>query len=351
MFVGLVANIGIIVLNIYMIYKINPSSLKKDEFTKRQIIYYIFFETVVGIWLMVNATMIGNTRFDLRLVLFSLGFKYLGWKVMSPSVLLIALSRFFLDSSLASWVNLGVSIVLLIALPLLLKGLEKRLNVTNQLYSLVTFNAFLTAPFAIYLTGEFLQTIVMLTVLVGVSDLLIYFFHRMILDVQAIFNEATTDELTQLYNVRKIREMLENKLMLSNCTVIAIDIDHFKDYNDRYGHLIGDQVLQEVGAVFLKYSTPNSPVYRTGGDEFVMLFTNHSKDEIFATIKKIQRESGEICLKDLEGELTIKLSFGLAVQKKDESLSETLSRADDMLYQAKNKGRNQLQADFFESKS
>ena len=75
MIVELVANIGIIILNIYVIFKINPSSLNKEKFTKKQIIYYIFFETLAGFWLMTNATTIGNTRFDLRLVLFSLGFK------------------------------------------------------------------------------------------------------------------------------------------------------------------------------------------------------------------------------------------------------------------------------------
>lgn len=347
MLVGLVANIGIIVLNIYVMFKINPSSLKKDEFTRKQIIYYIFFETLVGVWLMVNATVIGNTRFDLRLVLFSLGFKYLGWKVMSPTVIFIAISRFFLDTSIASWVNLGVAIVLLITLPLLLKILEKRLSPTKQLYGLVTYNALLTAPFAVYLTGKFFQTIGMMIILVLVSHVLIYFFHRIILDMQMIFDEAAIDELTKLYNVRKLRETIEKNLMNADCTVIVIDIDYFKQYNDHYGHAIGDQVLQEVGSVFLKYSTKKSPIYRMGGDEFVMIFMKCSQDEILETIEEIQKEIGKIRLKALEETLTVKLSLGLATQKKNESLAETLNRADNMLYRAKNNGRGHLETDFF----
>ena len=345
MIVELVANIGIIILNIYVIFKINPSSLNKEKFTKKQIIYYIFFETLAGFWLMTNATTIGNTRFDLRLVLFSLGFKYLGWKVMSPAVLFIAISRFMLDSSIASWINLLLAVILLVTLPILTTYLEKKVSPNKQLYGLVTYNALIMSPFAIYSTGKVWEPLGILFLLLLVSYLIIYFLNHAILELQTIFVGATIDDLTQLHNVRMFREVINKQSGDKNATVVMIDIDHFKYYNDQYGHSVGDQILQEVGFVFHRYSTKNTRIYRIGGDEFAILFFNQSPASIQTFISAVQKAIGKIEV-SIGGEiLTVQLSIGQAVQQNEESLTQTLQRADNYLYQAKNNGRNQLQSD------
>ncbi len=294
---------------------------------------------------MTNAANIGNTRFDLRLVLFSLGFKYLGWKVMSPAILFIAISRFMLDSSISSWINLLLATVLLSTLPFLTTYLEKKVSPNKQLYGLVTYNTLVTSPFVIYSTGKVWEPLGILFLLLLVSYLIIYFLNHAILDLQTIFVGATIDDLTQLHNVRIFREVINKQSGDKNATVVMIDIDHFKYYNDQYGHSVGDQILQEVGFVFHRYSTKNTRIYRIGGDEFAILFFNQSPESIQAFISVVQKAISKIEV-SIGGEiLTVQLSIGQALQQNEESLTQTLQRADNYLYQAKNNGRNQLQSD------
>ncbi len=215
----------------------------------------------------------------------------------------------------------------------------------KQLYGLVTYNTLVTSPFVIYSTGKVWEPLGILFLLLLVSYLIIYFLNHAILDLQTIFVGATIDGLTQLHNVRIFREVINKQSGYKNATVVIIDIDHFKYYNDQYGHSVGDQILQEVGCVFHHYSTKNTRIYRIGGDEFAILFFNQSPASIQTFVSAVQNAINKIEV-SIGGEiLTVQLSIGQAIQQNEEMLAQTLQRADNYLYQAKNNGRNQLQSD------
>ncbi|NMF83783.1 diguanylate cyclase [Nodosilinea sp. P-1105] len=162
---------------------------------------------------------------------------------------------------------------------------------------------------------------------------------------------ATIDGLTQLANRRSFdqaldREWLRARRQQTSLALILCDIDYFKPYNDNYGHLAGDNCLQQVAQMLQSVSRrPGDLVARYGGEEFVMLLPNTSIDGAVQLTEDIQRAIAALNLAHayslVSGEIT--LSFGLVSHyptPQEHSPRELLHRADMALYQAKAAGRN-----------
>ncbi|MBC7006194.1 GGDEF domain-containing protein [Photobacterium sp. BZF1] len=123
--------------------------------------------------------------------------------------------------------------------------------------------------------------------------------------------------------------------------LIAFDIDYFKKVNDTYGHLAGDSVLKQV-ASRLQTIAGDSTVYRLGGEEFCVLVTNHSPQEVASMAETIRKDIADVPF-EVDGlEIALSTSAGIAKSQQTRSL-DTLSReADELLYQAKLAGRNRV---------
>lgn len=151
---------------------------------------------------------------------------------------------------------------------------------------------------------------------------------------------ATTDPLTGLPNRRKLEEQFEENVNNQTPMHLAIiDVDNFKQVNDRYGHVCGDDVLTYLGSSGQELCDENTRVYRYGGEEFVVLFTHQSMEESMAVMNRwLQRVAHR---RWREEDLTITFSGGL-VARTQESLSVLLGKADEALYQAKKTGKNRI---------
>jgi len=154
------------------------------------------------------------------------------------------------------------------------------------------------------------------------------------------------DPLTGLYN-RKYLQEIELKLPLNKYVVAMIDIDHFKVVNDTYGHKAGDYVLQECAEIFERSTRESDIVIRYGGEEFVLLINKRTKDEknsAYIILERV-REAVENHLFVYDGtEIRCTVSIGLHQEpQKEKDLMDAIKIADQMLYIAKNKGRNQLE--------
>lgn len=128
------------------------------------------------------------------------------------------------------------------------------------------------------------------------------------------------------------------------CLILA-DIDHFKKFNDQWGHLLGDQVLKAVGRKFNESMRDGTTAYRFGGEEFVILLpkTNLRLARHFA--ESLRRLIEKLNLKDKRsGQMidNISASFGVVEFQKGESLTSFIARADTFLYEAKRLGRNRV---------
>lgn len=159
--------------------------------------------------------------------------------------------------------------------------------------------------------------------------------------------ESERDDLTGLLNYRalsqEINELATNQ-EIHNIVIGALDIDHFKRINDTYGHFVGNEVLNYFSTVFRKKihsAFPNHGyVYRFGGEEFTVVVSNHSLDEVYELLKSIEKSFNETPIVTTENiKITISFSCSLTKRLKGELLDTTLKRADKMLYSVKDNGR------------
>lgn len=164
-------------------------------------------------------------------------------------------------------------------------------------------------------------------------------------ELESIRDESRTDQLTGIANRRQFDERLQQLCELSAKTnepfsLVLADIDHFKNFNDRFGHQAGDQVLAIVGGKFRQNVKAKDLAARYGGEEFALLLPNTPLTAAIAFADTLRILIGEKKI-NLDGsEQTVTMSFGVAQFDGQESPKSLISRADKHLYQAKNAGRN-----------
>ena len=159
---------------------------------------------------------------------------------------------------------------------------------------------------------------------------------------------ATLDGLTQVFNRNTFTRLLVQALSNASRRValVMLDIDHFKQFNDQYGHPLGDRVLQHVGQVLLNSLPPHAMAARYGGEEFCVILqecTDLDSAHAFAEQLRLKIQALRIKARGTDKVLdTVTASFGVALAKTGDNLESLLTRADDALYQAKRNGRNQV---------
>lgn len=161
---------------------------------------------------------------------------------------------------------------------------------------------------------------------------------------QALQNESTTDALTGLNNRRQLYEVfaqVKSKALPEPSGLLIIDLDHFKDINDRYGHLEGDKALQDLGVLFQRLGNEGALVfYRYGGDEFVALvYDTPTEEGVAALAAKIEEAAPQIGVKGTS-RLTVSIGWTASSLEDTNDLEDWLNHADSCVYQAKDKGRN-----------
>lgn len=168
-------------------------------------------------------------------------------------------------------------------------------------------------------------------------------------DFEQQYKLATTDGLTDLYNHRyfqeQIRMQVENsKRYNNNFSLIIIDIDFFKKFNDSFGHQSGDAVLRQVAQTLKKNVRATDIVCRYGGEEMSIILPNTGKDVAVSTAQKICERVAEHKFKLANGkETNVTISLGVSTFPFDgEDASSLIESADKRLYIAKNNGRNQV---------
>jgi len=157
---------------------------------------------------------------------------------------------------------------------------------------------------------------------------------------------SIVDGLTGLYNHRHFHEQLSvelNRSTRSNnpLSLILIDIDDFKKYNDAFGHLAGDQILKQIADIFLSVTRKVDIVARYGGEEFAVLLPETGKQEASSLARRIRGLVDQAHFGRAGAHLTV--SVGLATFPQDaQDKNEMIKKADETLYQAKRLGKNRV---------
>ena len=160
--------------------------------------------------------------------------------------------------------------------------------------------------------------------------------------------KAAVDGLTNLFNHDYFQNMLRQELagvvrFGREMSLLLLDIDHFKQFNDTWGHQIGDQVLREVADLIRNNSRENDTAARYGGEEMVVILPGAARDEAAMVAERIRRAIEQHQVRVDDEVLSVTVSLGLATAGPAESDPEKLiKRADTALYKSKANGRNQL---------
>lgn len=159
---------------------------------------------------------------------------------------------------------------------------------------------------------------------------------------------AITDGLTKLYNLRHFYNQLEIEIDRCNryghsLALLLLDIDHFKVYNDTYGHLEGDKVLVRLGQIIKSCLRTMDSAYRYGGEEFTIILPETTCEEAINVAGRLKTAVELECFLPEPGKIyTITISIGVTEYHNDEEISEFILRADKAMYKSKATGRNRI---------
>ncbi len=167
------------------------------------------------------------------------------------------------------------------------------------------------------------------------------------LRVKELEKLALLDKLTQLANRNYLEKELESRFqehLRYNVPfgVLFMDIDHFKRFNDTYGHDVGDEVLKFVAQTFISSSRPFDLYGRWGGEEFIGIIRNISEKDLLQHGNKIRMLIQNSYLAKGDDKLHVTISLGATMITDDDNIDSLIKRADTLLYESKKQGRNRL---------
>ncbi len=161
-----------------------------------------------------------------------------------------------------------------------------------------------------------------------------------------LVRDAYEDSLTGMSNRVGFRKVFIHALAAARrqrqeLAVALIDLDHFKRFNDSFGHEVGDRVLAMAGKILREALRDSDVIGRWGGEEFVVALPNTSAQGAAQALATVASRLSETAMEETEGQ-TITFSCGVITMNEDEELDQGLVRADQLLYAAKRNGRNQI---------
>ncbi|MFH1622461.1 MAG: diguanylate cyclase [Candidatus Omnitrophota bacterium] len=157
------------------------------------------------------------------------------------------------------------------------------------------------------------------------------------------------DELTGCYNYRYFQDILDIEIPRSKrynrpLSIIMFDIDHFKNFNDKFGHLFGDEVLKLIGGIMKQFTRSSDAVFRYGGEEFSIILPETKKEEAFIIAERIREKIQDTSFKIQNIMVNITLSGGVSQFDNESSNKDSfIANADKALYLSKDKGRNRIE--------
>lgn len=166
---------------------------------------------------------------------------------------------------------------------------------------------------------------------------------------------SKTDYLTKILNRRafytKSNEMIKlSERYETDLGLLLFDIDHFKMINDKYGHDAGDSVLVSLCKELSKSIRDTDCFARFGGEEFIIVLLNVSKEELLSFAEKIREIVEDMKIKSIKSEdINFTISIGATIFKKEENIESFIKRADIAMYKAKTEGRNIVRSEFMKN--
>jgi diguanylate cyclase len=350
------ANFGIMITFAYVV-----SLLHKHAFYRvtRELKYKFFILSCIGagwISMLFGATVEPNVILDLRFIPIIIAPMFISssWPIIGIA-LGIGVGRLLFGVTMAAWIGFIIIMALgfvAIAVNSWLRrttwGFAKKLGISIAAINL----AFILMNVFIGVIDDHVFLMKIAPIVFPLSLLISGFFVFIIKDFQSEFirraslvEEASRDHLTKLYNVRTFdryyQELMERASKDQYLVSLAfIDIDHFKQINDTYGHAAGDMVIRKVAETIANDIRWEDFVARYGGEEFVVLLPGKDAQDALDIMERVRESVAEQTVKFQKHQISVTISIGIATFPYTSS-EDLMDAADKALYQAKANGRNQ----------
>jgi len=156
--------------------------------------------------------------------------------------------------------------------------------------------------------------------------------------------DSLTNVFNRRYYLKRFKEELERSIKFKHTfSCLMVDIDYFKSFNDRYGHLVGDAILREISRTIQETIRQIDLLGRYGGEEFSVILSETDKDAAKPAAERIRKAIEEKHIKVYDEELKVTVSIGISTYPKDgKSIESLIDNADSALYLAKQQGRNRV---------
>lgn len=255
-----------------------------------------------------------------------------------------------LNNRFLETVPVGVNILLIFLLALttsfFITGARPFIEVLGLL---AVGGAYFLFSYLLFLNGILLNYMHQLIgLLFAGTAIIISNFVRVGIERQNFLKMAVTDGLTGLHNIRYFKSLLETEILTvkndpaNKFSIVMSDVDHFKKFNDTYGHQVGDLVLKEVAGGMKKTVRASDLVARYGGEEMIALLRGTHLEGGLILAEKIRHAVETLEIKDEKNTYKVTISLGVAQYKPGDTVDSLIKRADDGLYEAKEGGRNRV---------
>lgn len=237
-------------------------------------------------------------------------------------------------------VALGIIILMMVSLSIIIKTFDRSLNKLSYIINSIS-------------RGNYSKNIEKLTEVIDekselnfIKDAIKNMNYEIIKREMELKFIAETDQLTKIYNRRAILNFIEMELERSKnfdteYILMMFDLDKFKRLNDRYGHLFGDEVLKKVCEIISKNIKEIDKLGRYGGEEFLLLLPDTTLSEGVLIADRLREKIQNLRWKN---DVVVTISIGVIKNMKKDTLDLSLERVDNLLYKAKNNGRNRVES-------
>lgn len=327
----------------------------RERFSRRRLQFYIvILMSITVISMFYLPIQFSNYRLDLRLIPLIMLAIFSGWHITMPVLVIACIWRYFLGGDGAiPGIVFGMSLPTIFAL-VYMRIIGNRKKVWD-IFVLITICWFISDIPLIFYPYDGLEILKQIGFLRFSSFLLATFIYYTIIEIengrlimkQQLEFLATHDQLTKLLTRQECirRAEIKHKMNEKNTHhfMVMIDVDHFKELNDEYGHAAGDDTLVELSEILKSFEKDTLQAARYGGEEFLLWICIEDKDSITQTVAEIQEKIRHTHFEvGLNQAIPITVSIGIASWPTGTSIHDAIKEADRKLYIAKDQGRNQM---------
>lgn len=347
---GVIINISILITGFYFMSKLSKFPLDSNLSLPRQILIGLCSGLLCFILMRFSIPTFSHTLIDFRHIPLIIAACYIGAIPTMITAIIIAATRLSFDISPETITISTCYIFIGIILSIYGHNSQRSMRYRAIQFSIITI-AMICISYLL-ITKDFIRTLKFTGLITSYSTigLLLAFMllkdlKKQKTDMMAFQDQAQQDFLTNLLNKRMFEQTLRDMLKDEESIVLMLmDVDHFKQVNDKHGHDAGDIVLKEIAEILNSYTEHKQKNYRIGGEEFSAIFTDGPVLSVIRIAEKIRQQIASHPFVLPDGQVIyITISIGLGCSKNVAKNSISLfRRADRALYQAKSDGRNKV---------